>query len=346
MSNHYKILGVTTAATAQEIRRAYRILARRYHPDLNPGESNAETFKKIAQAYAVLSDPGERQQYDAELDKSRESFSSAFDRAHREYRKNQRPYSTRPTPEAPREKPTPKKPESSPPHSDRPGTTTEKPKPRPSPLSELAETSRKQLSVLKDRILRRSKREKRPGTHVSGISLMEVSVSIFDAIQGVRRTVELTDASGKTRKISAHIPPGVRTGSIVRFRRKEEPAEEVILIIRVAHHPWLSMASKGLTMEIPVTVSEAIQGGKIQVPSLGDPLLVTVEPGIQSGSEVRLKGQGVRLSDGSRGDLFIRFLVRLPESPNAVGLKEKSAELAAYYGQNVRLGLPRSILND
>lgn len=99
-------------------------------------------------------------------------------------------------------------------------------------------------------------------------------------------------------------------------------------------------------MEIPLSVSEAVQGAKIQVPSLGDPLLVTVEPGAQSGSEVRLKGQGVRLADSSRGDLFIRFLVKLPESPNAAGLKEKCTELSAYYAHTVRQGLPRSILDD
>ncbi len=346
MSNHYQVLGVTTAATADEIRRAYRILARRYHPDLNPGETNAETFKKIASAYAVLSDPAQRQQYDAELEKNRESFSSAFDRAHREYRKNQRPHTAKPAPSSGTQKAAGEPSPRSTSKSSEPDAATRPPSPSASSLSGLAASSRKRLKSFKDRLLKRGPKTAASGTQVSGISLMEVSISIFDAIRGVRRTVELTDASGKTRKISALIPPGVRTGSIVRFRRKEDPAEEVILVVRVALHPWLSMTAKGLTMEIPITIGEAIQGGKVQVPSLGDPLLVTVAPGTQSGREVRLKSQGVRLADGSRGDLFIKFLVAVPQNPDAPGLREKIGELSSYYAQPVRQGLPRSILDE
>lgn len=346
MSNHYQVLGVTTAATADEIRRAYRILARRYHPDLNPGETNAETFKKIASAYAVLSDPAQRQQYDAELEKNRESFASAFDRAHREYRKNQRSHTSNPQPSSGAQKPTAEPSPRSTTKSGAPDASSGPSAPSTSSLSGLAASSRKRLKSFKDRLLKRGLNTAASGTKVSGISLMEVSISIFDAIRGVRRTVELTDASGKTRKISAIIPPGVRTGSIVRFRRKEDPVEEVILVIRVALHPWLSMTAKGLTMEIPITIGEAIQGGKVQVPSLGDPLLVTVAPGTQSGKEVRLKSQGVRLADGSRADLFIKFLVAVPENPDAAGLREKIGELAPYYVQPVRQGLPRSILDE
>jgi len=191
-----------------------------------------------------------------------------------------------------------------------------------------------------------STRPERPSNHVSRLSLLEVSISIFDAIRGVRKTVEMSDSSGDIRKISAHIPAGVRTGSIVRFRRKESPEEEVVLVIRVAHHPWLSMSAKGLMMEIPITVAEAIQGGRIQVPSLGDPLLVTVEPGMQSGSEVRLRGQGIRAKDGSRGDLFIRFMVKVPEAAADPALREKSDSLSGYYSSPVRAGLPRSITDE
>ena len=79
MDNYYKILGVTTAATATEIRRAYRILARRYHPDLNPGKASEDTFKKIAQAYSILSDAEQRQQHDAALESTKSSFATYFE---------------------------------------------------------------------------------------------------------------------------------------------------------------------------------------------------------------------------------------------------------------------------
>jgi len=347
MDNYYKILGVTNGATASEIRRAYRILARRYHPDLNPGEENADTFKKIARAYAVLADPEQRQQYDSELEKDRESFFSAFDKAHSAYRKNQES-SSRARPRAEGERKAPPK------QAEHKGAQAQEPRHKAPPkkpergagqLDSLASRSKETLRQLRHKLLR-TKAEKGFEPKISQLSLMEVSISVMDAIRGIRRTVELTDAEGKTRKISAHIPPGVRSGSIVRFRRKEDPREEVILVIRVAHHPWLSMSPKGVTMEIPITVSEAIQGGKIQVPSLGEPLLVTVEPGMQSGNEVRLKGQGVFFKDGSRGDPFIRFLIKVPDAPGAAGLKERCQELDSYYGQPVRKGLPRSILDD
>lgn len=343
MDNYYTILGLTNAATASEIRRAYRILARRYHPDLNPGEKNAETFKMVARAYATLSDPEQRQQYDAELEKHKELFSSAFDRAHHAYRKNQASYA------GAQEKKSARRPAPQPPPDQKEkGTAPQSPPKKPAgfQLGDLASRSRETIEKLRKKILRKDAKKGKSANQITQLALMEISVSIFEAIRGVRRTVELTDSDGKIRKISAHIPPGTRSGSIVRFRRKEDPGEEVILIIRVAHHPWLSMSPKGLTMEIPITVLEAVQGAKIQVPSLGDPLLVTVEAGVQSGNEVRLKGQGVFHKDGTRGDLFIRFLIKVPESPQAVGLREKCAALEPYYEQSVRKDLPRSLLDD
>ena len=345
MDNYYKILGVTTAATATEIRRAYRILARRYHPDLNPGKASEDTFKKIAQAYSILSDAELRQQHDAALESTKSSFATAFDRAHRTYRKNQQraPSSAQPPPIKPAPQATPQATQQKPP----PHTPKAHPnKAKKIDLSSIARSSRQTLRALRRAIFNDSSKSAVTANQITQVSLLELSISIYDAIQGVRRTVELTDATGEPRKISAHIPPGVRTGSVVRFRRKEFPTEEVILMIRVATHPWLSLSTKGLTMEIPITINEAVLGGKIQVPSLAEPLLVSIEPGTQSGSEVRLKGQGVTYRDGLRGDLFIRFMVKIPEGAQAEGLRERCAELDQYYTHPIRQNLPRSILNE
>ena len=174
---------------------------------------------------------------------------------------------------------------------------------------------------------------------------MEVSISVFEAIAGVRKTIEVAEKNGEIKKISVAIPSGVRQGSIVRLRSKENETEEIIIVIRVAHHPWLSMSHRGLTLEIPITVAEAISGAKVQVPSLGDPLLVTVEPGMQSGREVRLKGQGIPLADGTRGDLFIRFMIKVPtgaETPETTG---ELTALEALYQTPVREHLPKSIMD-
>lgn len=97
-------------------------------------------------------------------------------------------------------------------------------------------------------------------------------------------------------------------------------------------------------MEIPLTISEAIQGGKIQVPSLGDPLLVTVEPNTQSGHEVRLKSQGIFKADGTRGDLFIRFILKLPLPVNGETAIPNGMEYDPHYSVSVRQHLPKTIL--
>jgi curved DNA-binding protein len=360
MRDHYQTLGLSSAATNAEIRRAYRILARRYHPDVNPGRHTAEQFRAIAEAYDVLSDSAKRKQYDQERE-LHDTFSSAFDRAHQAYRKQQqhgnqakaRKEASRPPPQP---EPTPR-PEPQP-----------QPKPIPQPqLSSIKLFTRSWLpSISKERVTTQAKefatkvrktaktisswvepfapKAEEPKTNrVTSIALVEVSISIIEAIQGVRKTVEFPEENGEPRKISVLIPPGARQGSIIRLRSKDDKGEEIIALVRVADHKWLSISHRGLMMEIPITIAESVSGAKVQVPSLGDPLLVTVEPGTQSGKEVRLKGQGVFLADGTRGDLYIRFLIQAPSDKDAPGLTEAANALSQFYQNDVRASLPRKI---
>lgn len=372
MENHYKTLGITNAATLAEIRRAYRVLARRYHPDVNPGRSSEDIFKTIAEAYSVLSDPEKRQQHDLELERASESFAQTFDRAHEVFRRNQQAQAYKKASEQkPRASPTKN---STSDHNatrsrDEPKKTSSKQSKhaptRKKPLARIRAIAQRASARLRDssslltrtsvqalRGLRASERKK-SGTTVSNIALLEASVSIHDAIQGARKTIEIPGTNGEPRKISVVIPPGVRSGSIIRFRRKEDPSEEIVVVVQVEHHAWLSIAERGLTMEIPLTVAEAISGGKIQIPSLAEPLLVTVEPGTQSGREVRLKNQGITHRDGTRGNLFVRFIVKVPEGDT---LKEASANtdttplatgakaFDTFYASSVRSHLPRSLI--
>jgi DnaJ-class molecular chaperone len=334
--NYYATLGVSSAATPDEIRRAYRVLARRYHPDVNPGRASEEKFKRIAEAYAVLSDAAKRRQYDGER---ADSFANAFERAHQAYRRNQESASQAGY----------TKTDQPPPRQER---REAKPPPRPPKLGpdvdRLAALSRRAFETLRRGIFRGwgdddSQSAEDRGTRISKVSLIEVSLSVTDAIKGVRKTVEISDEKER-RKISVSIPPGVRSGSVIRFRRKEDASEEIVLIVRVAAHPALSISHRGLTFEVPVSVGEALNGAKIQIPTLDEPVILTVEPGTQSGTEVRMKGQGIKYRDGTRGDLFVRFMIRVPEAPEAVGLKEKSAEIDRYYAKPVRSALPKSLL--
>ena len=357
MQDHYKTLGLSSAATREEIRRAYRVLARRYHPDVNPGGSTAEKFRQISRAYEVLSDPEKRKQYDSERE-AEETFSSAFDRAHQAYRKQQAaaPKGARATPRQPsgsgqqsrqqattppsREEP---KPQPKAPPKPEPKIVRTTTKPPPSRISGLRKTLEASLSRAKN-ILGKPPPPKPSRPSISSIALMEVSISVFEAIAGVRKTIEVAEKNGEMKKLSISVPAGVRQGSIVRLRSKENESEEIIVVIRVAHHPWLSISHRGLTIEVPITVSEAMAGAKVQIPALQDPLLVTVEPGTQSGKEVRLKGQGIPLPDGSRGDLFARFLITVPSLSESPESAAKLVELESLYRGGVREHLPKSIM--
>jgi DnaJ-class molecular chaperone len=353
MQNHYKTLGLTNAASTAEIRRAYRILARRYHPDVNPNRDTEGLFKEIALAYSILSDPERKQQYDLELTQSSESFHDTFNRARealkrnqqaRAYAQNQRP-NTSSQPSQPKE------------------SSESKPKPRPpssAPYTSLKRAIKPALDGLNalpgafTRLQQAARRvvfrdtstpHGQPDGVIGQVAIIELSISMIDAICGMKKTVELSETPNCTRKISVSIPPGVQTGSIVRFRSKEREREEILLVIRVESHPWLAMGDRGLTMEVPLTVGEAIDGAKVQVPSFGDPLLVTVEPGTQSGREVRLKGQGITRRDGTRGDLYIRFLVKIPDVSLPAEVRSVTELLAESYSRSVRAHLPKRIID-
>jgi DnaJ-class molecular chaperone len=358
MQNYYKTLGLTNAASSAEIRRAYRILARRYHPDVNPNRDTEELFKGIALAYSVLSDPEKKQQYDLELKQSAESFHETFDRAREALKRNQqaRAYSRS------QRSNTSKEASDTKPSSQANESSESKPKLRPTPsltytaLKRAVTPALAGLSALPGALTRLHKAARKARSRyasrlqeptdgvISQIAILELSISMVDAICGMKKTVELSEKPHSTRKISVSIPPGVQTGSIVRFRSKEREREEIVLVIRVENHPWLSLGDRGLTMEIPLTIGEAVDGGKIQVPSFGEPLLVTVEPATRSGTEVRLKGQGLTHRDGTRGDLFIRFVVQIPDSPLLAELRSVTELLAESYSRNVRAHLPKRII--
>lgn len=350
MRDHYRTLGLSSAASSDEIRRAYRILARRYHPDVNPGKDSEETFREIAEAYEILSDSLKRKQYDAERDVI-ETFSSAFDRAHQAYRKQQssikKPQSGPTSPKPKQEHPRPQPQAAKPAPDVKPTPPPQKRVNLPRRLRDLKRSLRKSIIKAKEMFAADEppKKESTPRVpRVTSLSLLEVPISVVEAITGLTKTVEVAEQQGVSQKFTVTIPAGARPGSVVRLRNKGNESEELIVIIRVAPHPWLSISHRGLTMEIPVTVEEALLGAKIQIPSFGDPLLLTVEPGIQSGSEVRLRGQGITLSDGSRGDLYIRYMIKLPPLSTRESALDKVKELASLYTEDIRAHIPRSIL--
>ena len=374
MQNHYKTLGLTNAASAAEIRRAYRVLARRYHPDVNPDGANDEIFKAIALAYSVLSDTEKRRQHDLDLKQGSESVDRAFERAHEALRKNQQAAAYARQQREASAKAAQKRTTQPGSSSDKSSTAEVPPRrpqvratatkqarpstfepPRPgsklqrasSTLQQLAEAPRLAVEGLRRAVaFARDKASVRNLPTLKQFALVEVSVSIQDAIKGCRRTVEIESGQAAQRKVSVTIPPGIQSGSVIRLRSKERPDSELAVIVKVENHPWLSLAERGLTMEIPLTIQEAMEGARIQVPSLGEPLLVTVEPLTQSGREVRLRNQGIVQRDGSRGDLYIRFIVMIPSSPLPPEVQSLTELLSEIYETPVRAHLPVKLFEE
>jgi len=361
MENYYKLLGLNTSAAPEEIRRAYRILARRYHPDVNPGKASEDKFKRIAEAYRILSDADKRKAYDSELEnhlRTTGQGQQSGDPRINAYRRNQssaRTSARQKFYEAQYQNFGKVKPESS--AEEKPAPKT-KPEGRSGDFSRFASLGKKTFDRMFGSRQKETPRKPRPeptrsGTYsgevdvdrhdIAKISLIEVSVTLADVVNGVKKTVEIAEPEG-TRKVSVRIPPGVRNGSVVHLRSKGGTGEDLVIIVRVAAHPFLSMHTRGLVVEVPISVNEAISGASVTVPSLDEPVSVKIPPGAQSGTEIRMKGRGVINKDGTRGDLFYRLMIRVPEAQNAVGFSERASELEKYYSQPVRQALPKSLL--
>jgi curved DNA-binding protein len=342
MEDYYQILRINQSATEAEVRRAYRILARRYHPDVNPGKDSAMRFRLVAEAYGILRDPEKRKHYDLELESyQRRNLRNSL----KSYRENFRRAATKRYYEAQKadydqikqwQKAAADEPPEAPEHRS---------------LKEILARWAFQpvhLSTLTNGVKRFGRwviaacALPEQASTITKVSIIEISVTIPDALKGVRKTVEVEEPEG-VRKINVRVPAGVRNGSIIRLRSQSTPEEELILVTRIAKHPFLSIEPKGLTMEVPITVNEAIAGASIAVPTLEEPAVLKIPANTQSGAEFRLKKRGIPGKD-ERGDLFVRVMVHVPESANAVGIKDKSADLDKYYEQDVRRHLPKSLL--
>lgn len=337
MENYYRTLGLLSSATPAEIRRAYRILARRYHPDVNPGGQSDERFKAIAEAYSVLSDPSKRVTYDAELERflkgesKKTSGYKAYERTQASQQGERQGGGTVGRRETAQER-----------AKRRPMAPGQKP---PRAKGGILESFKKQI---RETFAAAQKPAHGPQRSLgTKVSIIEVSIGIKDALTGIKKSVEIVEPEG-TRKVSVRIPPGVRTGNVVHLRASPRGSnqaytEELIVVVKVASHPFVSLQPKGVLIEIPVTVQEAMFGASIQVPTFDDPIVVKIPANSQSGNEIRVRDRGLLQKDGSRGDLFYRLLVKIPESSLAVGIQETTSKLEQYYESPVRAAVPSSL---
>ena len=276
MKDPYETLGVERSASPDAIQKAYRRLAKKLHPDLNPGNREAEErFKEVSAAYGLLSDADKRAQYDrGEIDatgaeKPRQRFYKDFasEAAH--------PYENY------------------------------------SGFADFADSD----DVLSE-LLRRG-----ANVHVrarGGDVRYHLPIDFLEAVTGATKRLTLPDA----KTLDVIIPAGIPNGQVLRLRGKGHPGigdgepGDALVEITIKPHRFFAREGNDVHLDLPVTLSEAILGARITVPTPTGAVAMTVPKGSNTGTVLRLRGKGVLRRDGSHGDELVRLKVVLPEQPD------------------------------
>jgi curved DNA-binding protein len=176
----------------------------------------------------------------------------------------------------------------------------------------------------------------------------QLTLDFLQAVNGVTTTIQVPkptdDGQFTAERIEVHIPPGVQDGSRIRLRAKGQPgsrggpAGDLYIVARVLEHPYYRRMGNDIYIDLPITVTEALVGGKVEVPTLDGMTLLKVPPGATSGVRLRLKGKGVRTAQGERGDEYAVVKIVAPKMLSEKG-KELAAQLAQTDPYNPRKGL-------
>jgi curved DNA-binding protein len=317
--DYYEILGVARDATPEAIKKAYRGLARKYHPDVNPGDKSAEgRFKEVQSAYDVLSDQEKRALYDRHGRAAFEGMAASGPRA------NSTEWASR---------------------FGEPGFEN-------IDLSDLMgsfggagrDEDSGGASIFEDLMGR--VRGGRPGRQRGGRTLeAHLSIPFLTAVKGGETTIEVQRSNGKTESLVVKIPPGIDNGAKLRLKGQGEagskgtPAGDLTITIEVEPHPYFKRDGQNLQIEVPISVSEAILGAKVDVPTLDGTKSLTIPPGSSSGLKLRLKGQGIAATAGKpSGDLFVVLKIVVPKHIDATS-RRLIEEFSERNPQNPRAGL-------
>jgi curved DNA-binding protein len=304
----YADLDLSKGASDEEIRKAYRRLARKHHPDVNPGDPAAEErFKCISFANDVLSDPEKRKRYDEfGMAGLSEGFDAEQARAYQRWSHGARqsPFS----------------------HGFEQGNLEDL-------IGDLFGTG-----------LGGGPRPRRAvrGRDVEG----DVTVDFMDAVRGGEVRVEMRRPDGAAKALRIKIPPGADEGTRIRLAGQGEPAPtggkagDLLLTLRVRSHPVFTRDGPDLLLELPVTLPELIKGASVEVPTPDGSVTMKIPPRSQSGRKLRLREKGAARRGGSeRGDLLVTLVARLPEAegPELDEIVEKLESI--YAGEDVRAKL-------
>ena len=283
MRDPYEVLGVAKGASEAEIKKAFRSLAKKYHPDTRGGdEKTAKRFQEISGAYEIIGDKEKRAKFDrGEIDAS--GNPRGFDPRAQGFEGN--PFGNRDF------------------HfeSGGPGGTGGF-----NPEEIFAD-------LFGGRAGRRAAQPRRGEDFA-----FAMTVSFDEAARGGTRRLALPDG----REIDVRIPAGIKEGQQIRLRGQGGPGPnggppgDVLATISIASHPYLSRDGNNLRMDLPITLHEAVLGATVTVPSLTGPIALKVPAGSNSGAVLRLKGKGAGTGN-QVGDLYVRLVIALPDAPDA-----------------------------
>ena len=272
----YEVLGVKKDASQSDIQKAYRALAKKLHPDLNPGNKQAEErFKEVAGAYDLLGDEKKRARFDSgEIDAS-----GAERPQQRQYYRDFADAGSQ--------------------YSNDAG------------FADFAD----------DDILSQIFRGRGRGGPVNMRGQdrhYRLELEFLDAINGATQHITLPDGAS----LDVRIPAGTRDGQTLRLRGKgapgigEGPPGDALVEVTVRPHRTFSRDGDNIRVELPISLSEAVLGGKVTVPTPTGPVTMTVPKWSNTGAVLRLKGRGVTRADGGKGDELVALKIVLPEKPD------------------------------
>jgi len=307
--NYYDILGVPRDASNDQIKQAFRRLARRYHPDLNPGDKAAEErFKDINEAYEVLSDAAKRSQYEqygqfwnqggfkGGRSAPRSSTTRAWDRT------------------------TPEEVDFSE-FSDFQDFLDQLLGRQPNPPkgnSKSGATAERRKAAYESDPFKPGKTKKAYAYSTRSAAARDaearLTLPLDKAYIGGRERIRLEDG----RSLEVNLPPGMVTGQRIRLRGQGKSGGDLYLKIEVAPHPLFKLEGADIYCQVPITPSEAVLGGPIEAPTVDGWVKMSIPPGVRSGQRLRLAGKGyIDAETGRRGDQLVEIQLVVPKHLNA-----------------------------